>query len=95
MKRTVGFAIPTTTKNKLSSLAGPLNHSQFLEALLYKKAAAELHFEEDPVQKTSYFIDQDTIDILDNIVARNNLKSRNQAVTLLIEKAWKERNETT
>ena len=84
------FQIPTSARNALKKLShGNLSHA--LIKIIKENAATIFDYEPDPATRTGIVCDQDTIDILDNIVARNNLKSRNQAVTLLIEKAWKER----
>lgn len=44
----------------------------------------------EPLKCTTLNVQDSTISTIDAIVSKNGLKSRNQAVSLIIERAWQE-----
>lgn len=90
---------PASTHDKLEDLTGPRRQRKTRTDVLVELADRYLNEPiqpaDDPVKCSGFKLPADTVRALDAIVTKNNLKSRNQAVVLIIERAWEEaRNET-
>ena len=87
------FQIPQSARDALETLSnGNISHT--LKRIILENEDTNLVAPDDPPTRTGIVCDPNTIAILDAIVTRNKLKSRNQAITLLIEHAWRQKQQT-
>ena len=86
--------LPQDVADKLHDLARRTSKADALAKAIgrYKDEPFE---GEAPTRATTLTISDEASATIDIIVTKNNLKSRNQAVILIIERAWEDaRNET-
>lgn len=89
MPSTTVFQVPASARVAIEKMAhGNISHA--LIKIIRENADAVLIPYNNSPNRIGIVCGKDTLETLDAIVARNNLKSRNQAITLLIDLAYKQ-----
>lgn len=79
--------LPDSTHEKLKIMARKTNMGKTVSGIIKNYDGTPLA--QEGTRFTGLNLDDETLAALDKIQADNNIKSRNQALVLLIEHAWK------
>lgn len=84
------ISLPIETHDHLHDLARRTSKTEILRRLLRAYQDQPLIPPDTAPKRTSFSLDEADVAIIDEIQRKNGLKSKTQAVTLLIEAAWQE-----